>query len=215
MRGKALLCLAVLTPLVIAMLGEISSVVAHPTTFLLDPATIKTETGEQLTVTLRVDAVTDMYLWVVTIEWNPTYFDLVGEPAEGECLKCGGSTTFLWGSMTDGKIEGLTCTLLGEIPGVDVPPAPNDMATITFACMHTPSTRTYVSITFARYRNSAGTAYYPATEGTVVLPPAPVGGVWIPVDKFGLLAPYIGLASTILVATAATAIYVKRARRRK
>ena len=45
--------------------------------------------------------------------------------------------------------------------------------------------------------------------------PPPVGGIWVPVDKFGLLAPYIGLASTILVATAATAIYVKRVKRRK
>jgi ABC-type transport system substrate-binding protein len=42
-----------------------------------------------------------------------------------------------------------------------------------------------------------------------------VGGIVLPVDKFGLLAPYIGLASTILVATAATAIYVKRVKRRK
>jgi len=41
-------------------------------------------------------------------------------------------------------------------------------------------------------------------------PPLPVGGIVIPVDKFGLLAPYIALASTILIATAATAIYVKR-----
>jgi hypothetical protein len=49
------------------------------------------------------------------------------------------------------------------------------------------------------------------TFGTI---PA-VGGVVIPVDKFGLLAPYIGVASTILVATAATAIYVKRVKRRK
>jgi len=42
-----------------------------------------------------------------------------------------------------------------------------------------------------------------------------VGGVWIPVDKLGLLAPYIGLASTIVVATVATAIYAKRVKRRK
>jgi len=42
-----------------------------------------------------------------------------------------------------------------------------------------------------------------------------VGGVWVPVDKLGLLAPYIGLASTIVVATAATAIHVKRVKRRK
>jgi hypothetical protein len=42
-----------------------------------------------------------------------------------------------------------------------------------------------------------------------------VGGIAIPVDKFGLLAPYIGLASTTLVGTAAIAIYVKRVKRRK
>jgi len=37
----------------------------------------------------------------------------------------------------------------------------------------------------------------------------------VPVDKLGLLAPYIALASTILVATAATAIYVKRRKKRQ
>jgi hypothetical protein len=37
-----------------------------------------------------------------------------------------------------------------------------------------------------------------------------VGGIWVPVDKLALLAPYIALASTILAATATTAIYVKR-----
>jgi hypothetical protein len=42
-----------------------------------------------------------------------------------------------------------------------------------------------------------------------------VGGVVIPVDKFGLLAPYIGLASTIIAATVATAVYIKRVKRRK
>jgi len=42
-----------------------------------------------------------------------------------------------------------------------------------------------------------------------------VGGFSLPVDKFSLLAPYIGLASTILVATVATAIYVKRVKHRK
>ena len=42
-----------------------------------------------------------------------------------------------------------------------------------------------------------------------------VGGIVVPVDKFGLLAPYIGFASTILVATVATATYVKRVKRRK
>ena len=42
-----------------------------------------------------------------------------------------------------------------------------------------------------------------------------VGGVAVPVDKFGLLAPYIALTSIIVATTVATAIYVKRVKRRK
>jgi GH25 family lysozyme M1 (1,4-beta-N-acetylmuramidase) len=42
-----------------------------------------------------------------------------------------------------------------------------------------------------------------------------VGGVTIPIDKFGLLAPYIGLTSTIILLTVATAIYIKRVKHRK
>jgi len=45
---------------------------------------------------------------------------------------------------------------------------------------------------------------------TIEAPPTPpVGGVWVPIDKFELLAPWIGLASLITVA-AASVIYVKR-----
>ncbi len=43
----------------------------------------------------------------------------------------------------------------------------------------------------------------------------PVGGVWTPINKLALLTPYISVASTIIVATAAVAICIKRAKRRK
>ena len=56
---------------------------------------------------------------------------------------------------------------------------------------------------------------YPLMEPWTQPQPTPVGGISIPVDKFSLLAPYIALVSTILVATAATAIYVKRVKHRK
>jgi plastocyanin len=46
--------------------------------------------------------------------------------------------------------------------------------------------------------------------GNVTVTISSVGGVVVSVDKFGLLAPYIALVSTILVATAATALYAKR-----
>jgi hypothetical protein len=43
---------------------------------------------------------------------------------------------------------------------------------------------------------------------------APVGGIWIPVNKLSLLAPYIGLASTIILAIAVTAVFVKYKKKR-
>ena len=55
----------------------------------------------------------------------------------------------------------------------------------------------------------------PSGDTTVKVTSPAVGGIWVPVDKLGLLAPYIGLASTIVVATVATAIYAKRVKRRK
>jgi len=59
----------------------------------------------------------------------------------------------------------------------------------------------------------------PPTNATIadifIYAPSPVGGIWVSIDKLALLAPYIALASTILVATAATAIYVKRVKRRE
>jgi hypothetical protein len=42
-----------------------------------------------------------------------------------------------------------------------------------------------------------------------------VGGIIIPMNKIQLLTPYIVLASTILAATVASAVYVKRVKRRK
>lgn len=52
-------------------------------------------------------------------------------------------------------------------------------------------------------------------EGSAHFPQMGVGGLWVPVDKLGLLTPYIGVLLTIVVAIAATAIYVKRVRRRE
>jgi hypothetical protein len=50
---------------------------------------------------------------------------------------------------------------------------------------------------------------------TFLVPSVSVGGIVVPVDKLGLLAPYIGLASTILVGTVASVVYVKRVKHRK
>jgi hypothetical protein len=42
-----------------------------------------------------------------------------------------------------------------------------------------------------------------------------VGGVWVSTDKVGLLIPYVGMSSAILGATIASAIHIKRFKRKK
>jgi len=40
-------------------------------------------------------------------------------------------------------------------------------------------------------------------------PTATVGGILVPVDKLGILAPYIVLVSTIILAVSISAVYIK------
>jgi hypothetical protein len=50
---------------------------------------------------------------------------------------------------------------------------------------------------------------------TLHSPYGSVGGSVVPVDKFVLLAPYIGLASTTMIGAVASAVYVRGVKRRK
>lgn len=50
----------------------------------------------------------------------------------------------------------------------------------------------------------------------IKVPPPPVGGVWVPIDKFELLAPWITLASFLIVPTIAVSIvYVKHRKKQQ
>ena len=71
-------------------------------------------------------------------------------------------------------------------------------------CLQGGSYANFVATINSYWPNSTIIPLYVSTGG--------VGGIVIPVDKFGLLAPYIGLGlgSTILLATMATVFVVKR-----
>jgi len=47
------------------------------------------------------------------------------------------------------------------------------------------------------------------SAGLIIENEQPVGGIFIPVDKFSLLAPYIALVSTIILAVSITVAYIK------
>ena len=58
-------------------------------------------------------------------------------------------------------------------------------------------------------------SYPPPGNGTDEPEPESVGGIVASVDKFALISPYIGFASTVLAATVASTVYVKRVKRRR
>jgi len=103
------------------------------------------------------------------------------------------------GYNTPHTFTGLTGTHTFTVPSTDPHGHP-------FKQWSTGSTSTTITVS----TGGTYTAYY----GEAPQPP-PVGGVCVPVDKFGLLAPYIGLVSTIVVATVATAIYAKRRKEKR
>jgi len=74
---------------------------------------------------------------------------------------------------------------------------------------------TYAIEYFGGETESDGKTMVTFGQSKVTVGVSVVGGLLLPIDKLGLLAPYIGLASTIVVATVATAVYAKRVKRRK
>lgn len=171
MNRKKLIVLAVVA-FCILMVARVS---AHPTKlyFTFDPESIQKDgeypQGEEFTATLRVDAVADMYLWVVTIEWDPALLELVGTPVEGGCLKSfGNDTTCMMGDIGPGIIPEWTCTRKGIVPGASVPPCPDDLGNITFRVIGEPCNYPEISITFSDLLDSTG-----ASIDRTIEPPGP------------------------------------------
>jgi len=105
-----------------------------------------------LDINLSISDVTDLYLWAVTIEWNSTILNLL-DYSEGPFLQQGVTTTFLVGEITAGKIEGLTCSLLGNVPGVS---GSGTLATLQFNATATGTTS--INITFSDLLDSEGSS---------------------------------------------------------
>jgi len=157
MKFKVLIIPLVLVALLLSATGKVN---ASPTELYLDPASVvgpPPGIGENFTLTLRVDEVSDLYLWVATIDWDPTVLELVESPKEGGCLKYGGYFTFfIWTEIVPGGIRELTCNRLGYgIPGANVPPAPSDLASLKFRVLNY-TFESAITITFSDMLNSEG-----------------------------------------------------------
>jgi len=154
-KNKVVLPLAILLVLFsLEMLGTETNYVAasSSTSVSITPESSRTLLYSNFDINLCISDVADLYLWAVTIEWNSTILNLL-DYSQGPFLQQGGTTTFLVGKIAAGKIEGLTCSLLGSVQGVS---GSGTLATLQFNATATGTTS--INITFSDLLDSEGSS---------------------------------------------------------
>jgi hypothetical protein len=120
------------------------------TSIAVDPSFKEVTINSVFGIDLNVSDVADLYLWVVTIEWNPSIIEFQSY-TEGAFLKAGGSTAIMDAGVSSGKVTKLVCTVLGPVLGVT-----GGGSLITFSFKAKALGTTPVSITFSDLLNSNG-----------------------------------------------------------
>lgn len=165
MRGVFLLTLALIMVLIGFTITDFSGEASVPL-IAFQPNLHETFRDEAFSLNITVSNVTDLYLWVVNVEWNSTVLDFL-QYVEGPFLKQGGETTIMDSGVSPGKISELACTLLGDVAGVN---GSGTLVTLTYTALTVGTTS--VNITFSDLLNSAGQSISHETgEATIkVLP---------------------------------------------
>ena len=185
---------------------------ASPTTTVyIDPPSVTVTVCRNFTVDVKVRDVTDLYAWQFNMTFNPNLLTCLNV-TEGPFLLTQGSTVFNYiiNNTAGWVIAGCLFMTPTSVSGNGT------LAYVAFHCKGSGSCALHFIPSETFLLDSSYTQILPCDiiDGSVTQT-APVGGIWVPVDKFSLLAPYIGLVSAILAATAATAIYAKRIEHRK
>jgi hypothetical protein len=154
--------------LLLLLLTLIPSGRGSSTSIAVDPSFKEVIINSVFGIDLNVSDVTDLYLWVVTIEWNPSIIEFQSY-TEGPFLKAGGTTAIMDAGFSPGKVNRLVCTVLGPVSGVD---GCGSLVTFTFKAMSLGTTP--ISITFSDLLDSNGEHIAHNThDGTVLVSPPP------------------------------------------
>lgn len=153
-----------------------------------------------------------------TVAVNPPFDFSISASPSSRIVTAGASTTYtVTVTLTGGTAETVSLSYSGCPSHTSCTFSPSQ-GNPTFISTLTVSTSTITPTgthTLTITATGGGKTHSCSVQLTVNPPSPPVGGIWLSVDKFGLLAPYVGLASAIIVATAAIAICVKRVKSTK
>jgi len=170
MLGTLIRKTAVLTGVCLLLIVALASHAGYgsATSIAIDPSFKEVIIGTSFSIDLNVSDVIDLYLWVVTVEWNPSILEFQGY-TEGPFLKAGGATAIMDAGVSPDKVNRLVCTVLGPVSGVD---GSGCLATFTFKAISLGTTP--ISITFSDLLNSNGEHIAHDThDGTVLVSPPP------------------------------------------
>jgi len=183
--------------------------ISATTTVYVSPPSSSVLLGQTFFIEIKITDVNDLYGWEFKLKWDPGLLDVVNV-TEGPFLKQGGSTFFAKQMNNTAGYILVDCTLLGDVPGVN---GDGTLASVRFYAEKegTSVLDLYDTILVSSLEQPIT---HTANDGSVTISKS-VGGIVVPADKFGLLAPYIGLASAIIVTMVATAIYMKGIKRKK
>jgi len=182
----------------------------------INPSVESVNKGQNFTIYIAVSGATNIAGWQAGLTFDPHFLECLNFQ-EDQFLKADGTTTWLPGTINNTKgIVSFSACVLNSGQTVS---GNGNLANVTFHCI-APGTSTINLTDVILVDPSPPTpqaAPVTTTDGTVTttVGVVGVGGVVVPVDKLALSAPYIGLASTIIVATVAAAVCVKRVKRRK
>jgi len=161
---------------------------------------------EEFTVNIDIADVDFLYAWELKISFDPTLVECI-DVVEGSFLQSAGLTVFVMGGIDNtAGYAWFGCTLLSPAPSVT---GSGTLATVTFHCLGPGDTDLHLYETLL-YDETMTSIPHNTADGLVSQRLPPVGGVWIPINKFELLAPWIGLVSVIASTVAASVVYVKR-----
>ena len=206
-NGKKAITMLVITSMLLSFAvfnSNLNIVSASPTTLYISPTPITVFVCSNFTVALNVADVTDLYAWEVKLSFNPNLLECL-DATQGPFLP----PPTIWIppiiNNTAGTVH-MACSRM-------FPPGQSGSGTLAYIEFHCdgPGECDLVFLYPETFLLDSDyfTIDHSAVNGSVIQR-APVGGVWVPVDKLGLLAPYIALASTIISAVAVTAVLFKR-----
>ena len=178
-----------------------ATVYVHPSSSTVSP-------GQTFAIDIRISDVYDLYGWEFNLTWNSNLLDVI-DVTEGPFLKQGGETFFTYQKNNSAGYILVDCTLLGNVPGV------NGSGTLAYVKFYAEKEGdTVLDLHDTILINSLEQEIPHTTNDGNVTISQPVGGIRIPVDKFCLLAPWIGIGLTVVLALAAVTFFVKYRRKK-